>query len=174
MAPTQVFCFACGYSHRDPVPLARRRLGLAVVILVAAAWLALTAAVLALTFGGPSWRQKLARVLTGQLAPTAEANRPDSTNAAVSVELQTLVRQYEREVGTASVRVAQLRRRLASEPGRDRDSATLDWAETQLKATRLMVRTLAVSTDSEAMRDVEDFLDGRLSKVQARLSGLER
>ena len=174
MSPTQVFCFACGYSLRDPVPLARRRFSLVVVILAAAAWLALMAAVLALTFGGPSWRQKLARALTGQPAPAAAAYRPDSANALVPVELQTLVRRHEREVNEVSLHVAQLRKRITGEPGRERDWATLDWAETQLKATHLMVRALAVSTDSEAMRDVEDFLDLRLSKVQARLSDLER
>jgi len=175
MSPTQVFCFACGYSPRDPVPLARRRLSLVIFILAAATWLVVVAGVLVLTFGGSSWRAKLAQVLSGHTVLMRDSDQEDSTGAAIPVELQTLVRRYEREVNEMSLHVAQLRRRLASERGRDDNRiATLDWAETQLKATRLMVRALAVSTDSEAMRDVEDFLDGRLSKVQARLSGLER
>jgi hypothetical protein len=104
-----------------------------------------------------------------------DSDQEDPTGAAIPVELQTLVRRYEREVNEMSLHVAQLRRRLASERGRDDNRiATLDWAETQLKATRLMVRALAVSTDSEAMRDVADFLDLRLIKVQSGLSGLER
>jgi len=175
MDPAQVTCFACGTDPREYVPLPGRRLSSTVLILLAATWLSVMAAVLLPRISGRPWSVLLAEVTAGRHTPGSTHNGQSELNRiVVTPELRHLIREYEREVDFWLGQVGRLRQRVAGTHGvPDSSIATLDWAGIQLAATRRMIGTLAVCSDSEVIRDVESFLDQRLTKVRARLEYLK-
>uniref|UniRef100_A0A7C4G915 Uncharacterized protein n=1 Tax=candidate division WOR-3 bacterium TaxID=2052148 RepID=A0A7C4G915_UNCW3 len=174
MKPTQVFCFACGFSYREPVPTPRKWLSLVVPILSALALLLIAAVLLVPQFTGRHWRPPFAIAAPAPNQPAAPSPGRDSVvPAAPSPEQQKLLQDCDQEIAALRERVELLRNRALQNPAaRDSTIAAVDWAETQLEITRRMADALLVIADSEALSDVRRFLEQRLAGVRARLDKL--
>jgi hypothetical protein len=175
MASNQVFCFACGADPREYVPSPVWRISSTVLIVLVATWLLVIAVILVPRIRGRPWHMPFAGMTAGRRAPGLTSDGQGEPNRiVVTPELRHLIQDYERNVDFWQGRVGRLRELVTgTQGGPDSSVATLDWAETQLSATRQMVGALAVSSDSEAMLDVESFLDQRLAKVRVRLEEFE-
>lgn len=163
MKPTQVYCFACGFSYRDPRPAPRKRLSLAVPVLFALVLVVIAAVLLAPQFTGRAWRAPFEKAWWSQ--EQGVGSRPPLTP-----QQRQLTQDCRREVAELVVDVARLRQR----PAPDSVIPVLNWAEEQLAATRRMAAVFAVVSDSEALSDVAGFLRERLERVRVRLAELDR
>jgi hypothetical protein len=174
MNSTQVFCFACGFSYREPRPIPRKWLSLAVPILFALALLLATVVLLVPQFTGRPWRFPFEKAGAAPRVPASPGeDQAGGSEAALTPEQRELMQDCRREVALLLGDVVRLRHRV-SKDRRARDSivAAIDRAETQLEITRRMVGVLAVSADSEALTDVRSFLRDRLDRVRSRLDAL--
>ncbi len=166
MTAGQVFCFACGARPDEYAPHSGVRVRWTVLVGLAVTWL-LTLTIVAMpVITRRSWSELVSQALTG--CPPAPSMRPRTTDqSAIVAGNRRLQYQYEHRASAMLREVAHMRRTGSS-------VAVLDWAEVQLEETRKMAAAFAVVSDSEAVSDVERFLDERLDRVQARLDELNR
>ncbi len=173
MAAGQIFCFACGARPSEHAPHPGVRVGWAVLLGLAFIWLLTLTVVVVPVISGRSWRALLSG--TGRSDADVTRGGPDKTSQTTGLAGNDRLQfEYEHRVNMVLRAITRLRRHSA-EPGRaDSLAGVLDWAEAQLEATRRIASVLPAISDSEAVSDVEQFLDGRLERVQLRLDELRR
>lgn len=161
MNPKQVFCFACGCSHREPKPAPRKRLSPIAPVLFALVLLGIATALLMPLFSENPRHLRLAKTTFGQLLSTG-------SQSSLTSEQRRLLHECRCETDKLMTEVARLRQQAVPESV----SIALDWAEAQLTATRRMLAVFSTITDSEALSDASRFLNERLARVRQRLSEL--